>query len=72
LAIPAILGALILQIPDLGSGEFHLAGQSILGMIVAGIVGYFSLKILKKILINSRLWFFSFYCFLLGLILIIF
>lgn len=72
LAIPAILGALVLQTPDLGNGEFRLAGQSILGMIVAGIVGYFSLKILKKILLNSRLWVFSFYCFLLGLILIIF
>jgi len=72
LAIPAILGALILQIPDLSNGEFHLAGQSVLGMIIAGIVGYFSLKILKKILLNSRLWFFSFYCFFLGLILIIF
>jgi len=72
LAIPAILGALILQIPDLSSGEFHLAVPSILGMIIAAIVGYFSLKILKKILLNSRLWFFSFYCFFLGLILIIF
>lgn len=72
LAIPAILGALILQIPRLNSGEFNLASQSILGMVVAGVVGYFSLKILKKILLNSRLWFFSFYCFFLGLILIIF
>jgi undecaprenyl-diphosphatase len=72
LAIPAILGALILQIPDLGKGEFSLVGPSILGMIIAGVVGYFSLKILKKILLNSRLWFFSFCCFFLGLILIIF
>ncbi|MCJ7787004.1 undecaprenyl-diphosphate phosphatase, partial [Patescibacteria group bacterium] len=68
LAIPAIFGALVLQIPDLINYRFNLLNQSILGMILAGVVGYFSLKILKKVLLNSQLWFFSFYCFFLAIL----
>ncbi|MCX6725900.1 MAG: undecaprenyl-diphosphate phosphatase [Candidatus Shapirobacteria bacterium] len=72
LAIPAILGALVLQIPNLANNQFLLFVPSIFGMVVAGFVGYFSLKIFKKVLLNSRLWLFSFYCFFVSLILLIF
>jgi undecaprenyl-diphosphatase len=72
LAIPAILGALILQIPDLLNNQSGLLNQSFLGMILAGFVGYFSLKFLQKVLLNSKLWFFSFYCFSLAFLIAIF
>jgi len=72
LAIPAILGALTLQIADLIKGEVVYLGQSILGMFIAGLVGYFSLKLLKKILINFQLWFLSFYCFLIAFFFLLF
>jgi undecaprenyl-diphosphatase len=72
LAIPAILGALILQIPDLLNNSSNLTAQSLLGMFLAGLVGYFSLKFLKKFLLNSRLWLFSFYCFFLSILIFIF
>lgn len=72
LAIPAILGALILQIPDLLNNSSNLTAQSLLGMFLAGLVGYFSLKFLKKVLLNSRLWLFSFYCFFLSILIFIF
>jgi len=72
LAIPAILGALVLQIPDLKNQTSLFLSQSILGMLVAFGVGFFSLKILKKVLLNFQFWFFGFYCFLLGFLLLIF
>jgi undecaprenyl-diphosphatase len=72
LAIPAILGALILQIPDLINGQFNYLNQAISGMVIAGIVGYFSLVILKRFLVKSQLWIFGIYCFLLGIAILIF
>ncbi|MCJ7804778.1 undecaprenyl-diphosphate phosphatase [Patescibacteria group bacterium] len=72
LAIPAILGALVLQIPDLKNQTSLFLFQSILGMLVAFGVGFFSLRILKKVLLNFQFWFFGFYCFLLGFLLLIF
>jgi len=72
LAIPAILGALVLQIPDLKNQTSLFLSQSILGMFIALIAGFFSLKILKKVLLNFQFWFFGFYCFLVGFLLLLF
>ncbi len=72
LAIPAILGALALQIPDLKNQSFLFLSQSFLGMLVAFGVGFFALKILKKVLLNSQFWLFGFYCFLVGFLLFLF
>ncbi len=72
LAIPAILGALTLQIPDLKNQSSLFLFQSILGMLVAFGVGFFALKILKKVLLNSQFWLFGFYCFLVGFLLFLF
>jgi len=72
LAIPAILGALTLQIPELINSQFNYLNQAIGGMVIAGIVGYFSLVILKRFLVKSQLWIFGIYCFLLGTIILIF
>ncbi len=72
LAIPAILGALILQIPDLLSSSGDLISQALWGMVIAGTIGYFALKILKRFLVSSKLWVFGVYCLLLGIGLLIF
>jgi len=72
LAIPAIIGALILQIPDLASYSTDLMTQALIGMFIAGGVGYFALKILKKSLVGSRFWVFGVYCLLLGVGVLIF
>lgn len=66
LAVPAILGALILQIPDLVKASTAYLSQGILGMFIAGIVGYFSLAALENVLKSTKLWLFGIYCFLLG------
>lgn len=71
LAIPAILGALTLQIPDLINGQVNYLSQGILGMIIAGIVGYGALKILEKTLISAKLWIFGIYCLVLGIIILL-
>lgn len=67
LAIPAILGALILQIPDLIYLPCGYWGQGILGMLVAGIVGYGALRLLEKTLLSAKFWLFGIYCLVLGL-----
>jgi len=72
LAVPAILGALSLQIPDLKNQSSLFLSQSILGMLIAFGVGFFALKILKKVLFNSQLWLFGFYCFLVAFLLLLF
>lgn len=71
LAIPAILGALALQVPALFDSPYFYLNQSILGMIVAGIVGYFTLRILEKTLKSTKFHWFSVYCLILGLIVLI-
>lgn len=71
LAIPAILGALVLQIPDLSFQSYAYLSEGLLGMIVAGIVGYFSLRILEKTLKSAKLHWFGVYCLVLGLIVLI-
>ena len=72
LAIPAILGALALQIPDLIDGQVNYLSQGILGMIIAGAVGYEVLKILEKTLLGAKFWLFGIYCLVLGMIILLF
>lgn len=67
LAIPAILGALILQIPDLIYLPCGYLEQGILGMVIAGAVGYGALRVLEKTLLKAKLWLFGIYCLILGL-----
>jgi undecaprenyl-diphosphatase len=71
LAIPAILGALILQIPDLIYRPHFYVNEGILGMIIAGIIGYFSLGILEKSLKSAKLYWFGFYCLIAGVLILI-
>jgi undecaprenyl-diphosphatase len=72
LAIPAILGAFLLQVPDLLSAPADNLGQGVLGMIVAGITGYGALRMLEAILLRAKLWLFGIYCVILGLTVLLF
>ena len=67
LAVPAVMGASLLQLSSLlilSSAEIY---KSIVGIFVAGVVGYVSLLVLRKILVKKKLWLFSFYCFALSI-----
>ncbi len=68
LAIPAILGALFFQIPDFFNGSITNLGQGLLGMIIAGLVGYGALRLLEIFLLKASLWIFGFYCVILGIV----
>lgn len=74
LSIPAIIGAFGLTLYTQFS---ELAGAGVgwtevfIGMAFAMFVGYFTLKILWKILAKEKFHFFAFYCWILGIALII-
>lgn len=71
LAIPAIFGALLLQLgsQDLGSvGLLPIAA----GFCTAALVGLFALKILMAVVRQGRLAYFAPYCFALGMMILIF
>lgn len=73
MSIPAVLGALILQLTHLG--EDNITGSDvgcyIVGMIIAGVVGFFALKLTMKFVMNKFFKYFAFYCMGIGFISII-
>jgi len=68
LAIPAVLGALVLELPALFSSSATFWLQGALGMFVAGGVGFISLKLLDLAIKRWRFWLFGFYCLFLSII----
>lgn len=69
ISIPAILGALILELKDSGRLFQEVSFSAIsAGFITTVIVGYFSLKLLMKLISGGRLYLFSFYLLPLGLV----
>ena len=73
LSIPAILGAAIVESSDLpllitNEGDLNAL---IVGIITSIIVSFISLKILKRIVLKGKLHYFSPYCWLAGILIII-
>ncbi|MDP4133778.1 MAG: undecaprenyl-diphosphate phosphatase [Bacillota bacterium] len=73
MSIPVVLGSALVDIMHLASGEGSalLVGPSIAGMIVAAIVGFLSIKFMLKLIAKSKLHYFAYYCFGVGLFVII-
>lgn len=71
LAIPAILGATIFESRNFIIGTVDPIFL-ILGVIISMIVGYGSLKFLKKIVIMEKFHLFAYYCWIFGLVIIFF
>lgn len=71
LFIPAVIGAGILEARNVIWSDFQWL-SAIIGVIVSGIVGYFSLKLLMKFVKEKKLKFFSWYCWALGMLVIVF
>ena len=67
LSIPAILGAVVLKIRDVGDTtiSLHIVGA---GMLAAFIVGYIALRFLLALLNRGKFSLFSYYCIALGLV----
>ncbi|MDO5572398.1 MAG: undecaprenyl-diphosphate phosphatase [bacterium] len=73
MSIPAILGALILQIKDIGNVSLEageIAGY-IIGMIVAAAVGFVCIKIMMAIVQSRKFKPFAFYCLIVGAVSVI-
>jgi undecaprenyl-diphosphatase len=76
LSIPAILGALILQVKDLldsgGSGATESIGAAALiaGTLTAAVVGFFAVRFMLKIVRERSLWGFAIYTGALGLLIL--
>ncbi len=72
LVIPVILGAMAMMAKDavtLKNEEFSFL---IIGSVVAAVSGYISLRVLIKIVNNGKLHLFSYYCWPVGLLVILF
>lgn len=71
LFIPAILGATFGKILEVEKSKVEFF-PIFVGMISAMIVGYFSIKLLLKIVRNRKLRIFSYYCFIVGILVILY
>ncbi len=71
LSIPAIIGAAISESMNLSVSNVDMA-TLILGAVTSTMVGYVSLKLLLKIVLRERLYLFAFYCWIVGIIVILY
>lgn len=70
MSVPAILGAALLEVKDFSSSDVIATEIPVyvIGMLVAGVVGYICIKTMLVIVKKHKFTFFSIYCFLVGLI----
>lgn len=70
LSIPAIIGAMIMEISQFGSEDMTigLGFSYVLGMIVAAVVGSLVIRACLKLVHNGKFRFFAYYCFIAGII----
>ncbi|MFC1866942.1 undecaprenyl-diphosphate phosphatase [Thermodesulfobacteriota bacterium] len=71
LSIPAIIGALVLQLGSEGLGSADII-PVVFGLITSAVVGLIALKILMGVVRKGNLFYFAPYCWLLGLSIIVF
>lgn len=75
ISIPAILGATLFDLKDTigaaGAAEQIGLWPLVIGMLVAGISGYLSIKFMLKIFSKTSLKIFSYYVFALGILIIV-
>ncbi|MDR1648706.1 MAG: undecaprenyl-diphosphate phosphatase [Synergistaceae bacterium] len=67
LSVPAIIGATLLEVPGLLEGSSILPGGWLPALFAAFLLGYFSLTLLRRLVLSGRWAYFGIYCFFLGL-----
>ncbi len=65
LSVPAIIGALILELDKVPFNDHHLF-YLLAGTIFSAIFGLIALKFLKRIILKEKFHYFSIYCFFVG------
>ena len=70
LSIPAVLGALLLELVEAVSAGFdvHALPMYLAGMIASAIAGYFSIRLLRYAAARSRFGSFAYYCWGAGIV----
>lgn len=72
LSVPALIGALGLTLYT-QYDALALAGlgwtEIIIGAAVSAVIGYFALRLLRKVVADKKFYFFAFYCWLLSIVL---
>ena len=70
LSLPAVLGANILEIADAvqaGGVDMSRLPMYIVGMVVAGVVGYFAIRLVNLLANKGKLGAFAYYCWAVGI-----
>lgn len=67
LSLPAIAGAAVLELWDLGQSQIS-GGSLVVGFLTAAISGYFAIRYLVSLLEQGKLRNFAYYCFVVGLV----
>ena len=72
MSLPAVLGATLLELKDVLGGEAALeAGilpKYLLGMVIAGVVGYFSIRLVNLLADKGKFGAFAYYCWIVGVL----
>lgn len=71
LSMPAIIGATITESRELIIGDLNLIAV-LIGVVTSFSVGYVSLKVLKKIVMNEKIHLFAYYCWTVGAMVVLF
>ena len=69
LSLPAVLGATLLKVVKVaasGEVDVKLLPMYLCGMVVAGVVGYFSISLVKLLADKGKFGKFAFYCWIVG------
>ena len=72
LSLPAVLGATILEVKDVIGMEGGLAQgmlpMYLVGMVIAGVVGYFSIRLVNLLASTGKFGAFAYYCWAAGIV----
>ena len=71
LSMPAVIGATVMESRELVVRNVNMV-PLFLGTIISMIVGYASLKLLQKIVMNEKIHLFAYYCWTIGLAITLF
>jgi undecaprenyl-diphosphatase len=73
ISIPTVLGAVVLEIPDVIEQGFtgDLLAPSIVGVFMAAVAGFAAIKIMIKLVTGKKLYIFSIYTWVIGVVVII-
>jgi undecaprenyl-diphosphatase len=70
LSIPAVFGATLFELKDMIKGNFDVL-PFLVGVLISMIMGYTSLKLLRKIVLDERMHLFAYYCWIVGMVILL-